>query len=326
MHFSAPPSSAQQPITRAALLLLLNSLQAHIQDPAALRPIPAPLLPLVPPLRAAEANHRVGYTRPRPPRYAAMLAGPDPCSGAGAAHESEEKTAITQTRLSLKTNCQASPSARGPSRAPVRPLPQWHTRATHHGAPHHPGTPGRGHASAQAPPLAHPTPPIGRRRRARPTHHGARPHPGTPGRGQPRASPAPTPGPRRPLVGGSFAAAVSPPGGGGVRRGGRGAGMSEARLRPGRGPGGARDPQDKVRSGPGGREGAAGTGGTGEHRGAWGLYAAGSRRPAMRPLCGPRAAPRSGNLPLVWFIRSCRSTSRPRGCFEERPRSAEIWA
>lgn len=46
--------------------------------------------------------------------------------------------------------------------------------------------------------------------------------------------------------------------------------MSEARLRPGRGPGGAREPQDKVRSGPGGTggaEGRQGPGGTGESGG-----------------------------------------------------------
>lgn len=65
MHSAAPPFGAHQPISSAALLQP-NPLQAHMQLPAAVWPILAPRLSLVPPLGAAGANHRVGYTGPRP--------------------------------------------------------------------------------------------------------------------------------------------------------------------------------------------------------------------------------------------------------------------
>lgn len=111
-------------------------------------------------------------------------------------------------------------------------------------------------------PRAHPAPPIGRRR--------VRPHP--------------------------------PPGGGGGSRrrrrrarsgGGRGAGMSELRQRLGREPGGAQEPEEKVRAGgaAGGGRAAAGRRGAGSGGGARGLRGLRSAGDPPPPPAGAAAVP-----------------------------------
>lgn len=208
-----------------------------------------------------------------------MAAGLGPGSGAGAAHG--DCPVLPRPRALPGA---PGPSEKRPPHKPVRPFRQtppappsaWALPAHSRHASWRPAPSGYtwagprlsspSHASSP-----HPAPPIGRRRRARP---------------------APPAVPRRPLAGGRWRGCVAP---WRRRRRGqrrargrheRGAAAARARPRRGAGPPG----QGTEETPPGGWRGAAATGGTGGNRAALGLCAAGSRRPAVRPLCRSRAA------------------------------------